>query len=198
VRKENHGEFYTVNDLLRPGAHLEAKVYNLKALSRNMYNYRVRDIKRVERHERYVETIRQGGRRLVISTAVPEMPDGDMQQDPLLCKGTQHYQLAYPPLPKVMTMMLSTDTPKLVLQSADMFYLLKALRTALEAGLRSSNLFCHFPNRPAGRFRHCTTLEGEHAEHIKTAGSMERKQRRQKRRRLNGKQRRKGQAKLCY
>jgi hypothetical protein len=198
LRQENHGEVYTVTHFVRPQADFEAKVYNMKALSHNMYNYRVRDIKRLERNVGHIETIRQGGRRIVISAAVLERPDGTTQQDPLRCTGTHDYQLAYPPLPKVMTVMFSTHTPKLVVQSTDIFYLLEALRIALEAGLRSSNLFCHFPNRPAGRSRHCTTPEGEHAEHIKTAGSMERKRRRQKKRRLNDKQQRKEQAKICH
>ena len=99
LRTESHFDVYDAEALSDNNHKYEVRAYNLRGLSPNLRNYRIRNLKRASARSLYIDSLEQGGKKWLVfadvrADPVPE-PSRDCQP---LWYTKEEYDLAFPVL----------------------------------------------------------------------------------------------------
>ena len=99
LRTEAHYEVYDAECLSDKSQKYEVRAYNLRGLSPNVRNYRIRNLKRASARSSYIESLEQRGKKwLVFADAGAELvPEPFVDCQPLWCT-REEYDRAFPVL----------------------------------------------------------------------------------------------------
>ncbi|OCL03457.1 hypothetical protein AOQ84DRAFT_368356 [Glonium stellatum] len=71
LREESHGDVYAVEDLSFTGNKYEAKAYTLRGVSKTVYRYRIRNLKRLSSKSSFICSIDQNGEKYIVNQVEP-------------------------------------------------------------------------------------------------------------------------------
>lgn len=105
-RSESHGDVYLVEELNHSDNRYEAKAYLLRGLPKKLYDYRIRNLKKLSSKPSFVCSINQYGKkfivnerpRTVVASATPSPLKG-LKLGAMGRRGSPEFQEAFPELP---------------------------------------------------------------------------------------------------
>ena len=99
LRTESHFDVYDAEYLSDNNQKYEVRAYNLRGLSPNLRNYRIRNLKRASARSSYIDTLEQGGKKWLVfaEDGADLVPEPSRNCQPLWCT-EEEYDLALPVL----------------------------------------------------------------------------------------------------
>jgi hypothetical protein len=106
-RSENHGDVYLVEELNHSDNKYEAKAYLLHGIPKKLYDYRIRNLKKLARKPSFACSINQYGKKFIVSkrpgtvaTSATPSPSKGLKLGAIGRRGSPEFEEAFPELLK--------------------------------------------------------------------------------------------------